>query len=329
MRLVTLVLLALSGCAGGPTPPAEPSGPDPEPVTLRTPIREETLLGRDVPTPGPNTRATAALTAQLAVGRVRCPLAGSGKLRVRHGTPRDGLPYWGVLLSLDIDPATDASWNPAFDQVRSEDEWVALPAMPGQTRSWVDAASRTLEMDHPAAVAGQTVTCTAVREVTTRTLKGRVEGTVPPNAHFVPCFKDSPAVAGDGTFVVDVPVPCTGWIEGGGLRSDKLRIDAGEGVLEHTFVLSPDTLQRADRSWTPEGAEAASQAIARMMRSRDGAAEVLERVEQDLKTDAEATETLSVWRTGLWEQKLLLEGATRSLKEDLERAEPKPPAPGP
>jgi hypothetical protein len=184
----------------------------------------------------------------------------------------------------------------------------------------VDTRERTLEFDHPPAASGQTVVCSGVREVGARVLRGRVEGPVPPDTHFVPCFKRPPAVAPDGTFVAEVPVPCTGWLEGGGQRSEKLRIDAGEGPLEHTFSLAPDTLQRPDRTWTPEGMLQARSALARLQRSRELSAELLERVKGDLRQDPEATESLSGWKTGLWEQKLLLENAASALAEDEKRA---------
>ncbi|MCA9489642.1 MAG: hypothetical protein KC621_06950 [Myxococcales bacterium] len=319
MRLVSLVPLALIACSGGttatpeepaPAPVAEPAAPAPA-----APIREQTLLERPAPEPGPNTRAMAALTKELGVGMVRCPLAGGGKAHLRHGTPRDSLLYWGVLLSMEIDQATDAPWNTVYDTVRSEDDWVAIPVAAGVTRSWVDAANRTLELDHPAVGAGETANCTAVREVGTRVVKGSVTGEIPANTHFVPCMKESPTIGADGTFVLDVPVPCTGWLEGSGQRSEKLRIDPGDGPVEHTFAMTPDTLQLPDRSWTPEGLEAASKAIARLQRGREQGVVILDRVKDDLKVDAEAAETLSVWKTGLWEQKLLLERATSALKE--------------
>ncbi len=326
MRVLVLAPLALLvACAGeaeSPDPAAPADGaaaPAPEPAPSG-PIREEVLLARPAPELGPNGRAVTALTEQLGVGAVRCPLGGGGKARVRHGTPRDGLLFWGILMSLELDPAEEPVWNTVFDQVTGEEDWVTFPAMPGKTRSWIDTRDRTLEMDHPPAVAGETVTCTAVREVDTRTVKGKVEGTVPPGTHFVPCFKKPPPVAADGTFLVEVPVPCTGWIEGSGQRSEKLRIDAGEGALEHTFTLQPDTLQRPDRTWTPAGLEAARTALARIDRSRQQSNDLLEQVKADLKQDPEATETLSVWKTGLWEQKLLLENAATSLKNDEEKA---------
>lgn len=320
MRLVSLIPLALLACSGGTTaPPDEPSStpaPVADPAAPSAPIREQTLLQRPPPEPGPNTRAMAALAKELGVGMVRCPLAGSGKARLRHGTPRDGVLFWGVLFSMEIDPATDAPWNTVFDIVRSEDDWVAIPVAAGKTRSWVDAANRTLEFDHPAVGAGETATCTAVREVDTRVLKGSITGEVPAGTHFVPCMKESPVVGADGTFVVDVPVPCTGWVEGGGQRSEKLRIDPGDGPIEHTFSMTPDTLQLPDRSWTPEGLDAASKTLARLQRNREQASGILDRVKDELKADAEAESTLSVWKTGLWEQKLLLENAANALKAD-------------
>lgn len=237
-----------------PTSPAAEVAPT---APLAGNAADVALLAQPPPAPGPAARALAAVAEHFNVGLVRCPLADGGRVRQLFGNERDQLWSNGPTWALEIDPAGEPSWDVLFDAVVSDAGWVTALVMPGWTNTFVATRDRVVQYTFPPAVAGQTVVCTQVEDVPFRIVRGRVEGEVAPLTAVFPCLEQPAQVARDGSFAVQLPVPCRMWVEGGGARSEKTRIEPGDEPVELTLHLSPDPLQTADRQWTKAGIAAA------------------------------------------------------------------------
>lgn len=298
--LVALIL----GCTAEPTVPPPPPPPPQKPAPVEV-DHEAELLAKGPPAPGPFTRAYAALAKAESLPLVRCPVWGGGKVRVHWGTPRDEVRAKGPLLTMEVDPATDPPWDAVFDLTVSEEGWVPMLAVPGSTGGTVRAGPRTLRMSWPAATPGEPVICTAVEEVPVRVVKGRVTGSDARMGVFG-CTDKPVEIGKDGTFVIDARVPCSGVINGVGVRSERFRVDPGEGPVELALTVAKDTLQNEDRTWTPAGLKLAVAALDRVDAQLTRTDTLLERLAQELASDADAAKKIERWKYEQWEWRTLL-----------------------
>ena len=268
LGMVSLVLAACSG--GSATTPPEPAPPPEVPAeptpSLPSEGPEAELLAKTtaLPEAGPNAKLLGKVAEHYGVGLVRCPLVGSGRVRQIYGTGRDQLTVFGPTWEMEWDAAQAPPWDPAFDEVLSEQDWVTFLAVPGQTRGWITTRLNTYAYEFPPAVAGETVLCTGVHTTEPRVLRGKVSGELAEENLIVPCNRGLPAVASDNTFVVEVPTPCTVWIEGGPSRSEKLRVDEGAEPLDHDFTMVRDGLLLENRFWSPQGVKKVEETLLRV-----------------------------------------------------------------
>jgi hypothetical protein len=260
MAMRTWACLAgmLAACSGQsntaePEPEEQPAAAAVEPAPSSGPEAELLAKGEAPPPLAANAKLLEMVAEHYGVGLVRCPLVGSGRVRQIYGTNRDQLTIFGPTWEMEWDPAEAPPWDPAFDEVVSEDDWVTLLAVPGQTRAWIATRTDTYAYEFPPAVAGETTLCTGVHPTKSRVVRGTVKGEMAEENLIVPCVRDLPAVASDNTFVMEVPTPCTLWVEGGPNRSEKLRVDEGEGPIDHEFTMARDPLLKENRFWSKEG----------------------------------------------------------------------------
>lgn len=258
MRFWAVVVAA--GCSGGGGSGAEIADPAPAPApptpAAAGPSAEAEILAKGPPAElGPVATVFGKVAEIYGVGLVRCPLAGGGRAREAYGTERDLLLVMGPTWGIEVDPAKGPPWDPLFDEVTSENDWVTMLAVPGATKGWVASKVKTLEYEFPPAVAGQTVTCTAVRAAGPRVVRGKVNGTIPPNTRIVPCNGDqAPTVGADGAFLAQVQTPCTLWAASPVSRSEAVRVDDAPEPLEVALTLQPDPLvEPGTGAWTEEG----------------------------------------------------------------------------
>jgi hypothetical protein len=279
---------------------------------------------------------TESFAQHYQVGMFRCPIPGGGRMRLQYGTERDRHWQMGPLWDMEIDPATAPPWEPSFDEVTGEAHWLTGLAVPGATKSWARGRRDvTYEFDHPPAVAGSAVVCTAMRELPVRTVKGKVTGPRPFErdaflAHCADLDAEPVFVTKEGTFEATMPVPCTIWVEQPGLRSQKLRVDPGEGPLEVELALEADPLQQPDGSWSPEGKTKAEATLAAARQRWTETTQYLEQLKEQLASDPEAQKTAGRFAYDYMFYGRRIDRADAELNappEDLSKAKapPKPP----
>jgi hypothetical protein len=298
MRIGLLAALAAgcsseSGTAPAPKEPAPgqaqpPGGPEPEAAILAK---------GPPPEVGPANKVVEKVAAYYNVGLARCPMAGGGRARQLYGTERDHLFDLGPLWEMEWDPATAPPWDPLFDEVSGEQDWLSLLAVPGTTKAWIGTRTFEIAYTFPPAVAGQTVVCTEAHRVKPREVKGSVKGDGPlPTATLVVgCSDQATKVAPDGTFVATVTPPCTLWAEAPTFRSQKVRVEEGADPLELQLALAPDTLQNADRSWSDEGKAEAEEVLQRQSDRYSATAALLQQLAPDFAGDPVSKMKVDRW----------------------------------
>jgi hypothetical protein len=319
--LVAVCTLFLVACAGEPTPPAPPEpAPEAPPaadsmtvpdIPLSDVSAERKALEAPPPPPGAVTRAFEQLAAGVGAGVVRCPLVGGGRGEVMRGRASDHTTAWG--LPIEVEDGSAPPWSPALDHAGSESEWVTFLAAPGDTSSTVTTRTRTLRYEHPAAVAGATVACTAVHPSGSRVVRGRIGAPRPDGLLLLPCLSPPPPIGSDGTFAALVPTPCRLWVEGGGTKSEQVEVKAGNGPLDVTLHLEPDPMQK-DGKLSPE-ALATLVAYVEGARARDRQAnELIKQVRAAFPDDKPVQTLTAVIETELRDRTMLADKAERSLK---------------
>jgi hypothetical protein len=297
MRIWLVALLA--ACTGEVGEPEATSTTNAGAKGPAGPANLEELLSKPPPPMEGASKVAESIAQRYQAGLFRCPIPGGGRMRLQYGTERDR--YWqmGPLWEMEIDPATAPAWEPTFDEITGEAHWLTGMAMPGATRSWARGRSDvTYEFEHPPAVAGTAVTCTAVRELPVRTVKGKVTGPKPFErdaflAHCAELDAEPVYVAPDGTFEATMPVPCTVWVEQPGHRSQKVRVDPGEGALELEFALERDPLQLPEGGWTPEGKSKADATLVAARQRWTETTKYLEDLKEQLASDPEASKAVT------------------------------------
>jgi hypothetical protein len=293
MRIWLVALLA--ACTGEVEQEPEASTTNPGAKAPPGPVNLQELLTQSPPPIEGHSKVVESVAQRYQVGLFRCPIPGGGRMQLHYGTERDRYGQMGPLWEMEIDPATAPTWEPAFDEVTGEDHWLTGLVMPGATRSWARGRSDvTYEFEHPPGVAGSAVTCTAVRELPVRTVKGKVTGPKPFEhdaflAHCAELDAEPVYITKEGTFEATMPVPCTIWVEQPGLRSQKLRVDPGEGALEVELALERDPLQLPEGGWTPEGKTKAEATLAATRQRFTETTKFLEQLKEQFASDPEAS----------------------------------------
>lgn len=317
MRCLLALLVACTGEAPPPVPAPAPAAPEPARSA------EAELLAKGPPqTQGPYTQALVRVAKELGVGVVRCPLSGGGKVRQRFGNPRDHLDLFNPLLLLEVPAGEEPPWDPVFDEAGADDQWLSLLAVPGKDRGWFATRKRMFEYTFAPPAAGEVSYCTEVREIAARTVRGKVDLTgVTDNAFPIPCAIDPEPIAGDGTFVVDVPVPCTLWVEAGIRKSPPERIPPGTEPYDATFVLGPpDPLMDPDKTFNAEGKAVAKKHVAALRERHARTVSLVEALATTLADDPAVMRTVNAWKWELHEWNVRLDNAHTS----LDRRKPKP-----
>lgn len=313
-----------SGCAGEPTtpavtPPPAPAVPD---AAEPGPLPELAMLSEGPPAElGVQAKVFAALADQYQVGLARCPLNGNGRARQIYGLERDYILEFGALFLTETRVEEEPRWDFLFDEVIAEDGWLLLLAEPGATSAYIVTPNGGIAYTFPPAVAGQVVTCTGVEAFGPRTVRGRVNGSVPANAIVTPCGLGAPTpVAADGTFVVDVRAPCTMWFETAGWRSDKHRIEIGTDPAEIEITFAEDKVLNLDLTWTESGRK---MLIERLEAERAGrftqGHDVIEALKPKFTTDPDQNRTVTRWGAMHAQWGRFLEAATVEARNPTKR----------
>ncbi|MEZ4239934.1 MAG: hypothetical protein R3F59_28045 [Myxococcota bacterium] len=264
-----LLLTACNGPSETATEAPEPQAQAPAAETPEVPssgqAAEILAQASGLPADAANARLLKEVAAHYGVGLVKCPLPGNGRVREIYGTGRDQLLVFGPTWEMEWDASAAPPWDPVFDEVLAEDNWVTMLAVPGQTRGWIATRTDTYAYEFPPVKAGETTLCTGVHVVKPRVVRGTIDGETAPENVIVPCAMDLPQVASDNTFVVELPVPCEMWVEGGPSRSQKVRVDEGEEPVDLELTMKRDPLLQENRFWSEAG--------------RDKVAETLDQVE--------------------------------------------------
>ena len=296
----------LIGCSGGePTTPPDPSpSPDAPKTADPAPAHDATLaeakLLEEAPPPTVSTKVLEKVAAHYGVGLVRCPLAAMGTAYQIYGTERDMLRIMGPTWEMEWDPADAAPWDPVFDGVTIEDNWVAMLSVPGTTRAWAATRTKVYTYEFPPVVAGEISTCTSVSTSTDRAVRGKVkiEGAkkAPPQTYVAPCLVESARVADDQTFVAEVPTPCTIWVEGGPYRSEKVRIDPGEGHVDVELTMKRDPLLEDNRLWSAAGFDRVEEILGRVETRLGKTEALLDSINLAFPDDKDVQALLRRWR---------------------------------
>jgi hypothetical protein len=320
----SFVLALLVACAGeppaDPTPTADPAPtaevPLPSEAFPDVPIpdvsAERTLVAAGPPpAPGPVTQVFERLGEQVGGAVVRCPLAGGGRGEVFRGRASDHSITWGIPVGLE--DGAPPPWSTALDLAASDGEWLVFLAEPGDTHTTVRTLNRSLRYTHPPATLGATVTCSAVDPGLDRIVRGRVEAPRPPQLLVMPCVPAPPPVGTDGTFAALIRTPCSLWVEGGGLKSEKVLVEPGSTPVELRFHLEPDPMQ-VDGHLT---AEAVTQVLAYLDASKaldTAAAKALDTIDATMGKLPGVSTVQGLFRNRLRDRTILTEKADRALR---------------
>lgn len=301
-----LSMTLATGCTsegGGESPAdAQPEGspkPPPKPMTF------EELLAQPPPPLGGAGRLVEALAKRFGVGIYRCPIEGGGRMQQIYGTERDRYVQMGPLWDLEIDDATEPPWDHIFDEATAEDHWFTGLAIPGATKSYLRGRSdRSIAFEHPPAVAGETVICTAKHDLGPRTVKGTVKGEKPFVNALVALCADLDAeptyIKKDGTFEATMPTPCVIWAEQPGYRSEKILVEPGNEVLEVSLTMQRDPLQLEEGGWTEDGKKLANETLAKLKERGVATTAYIEQLKSDFANDTEASRVLARLKTDYW-----------------------------